>query len=235
MGILARPPLDAGDQDDMLSHYRAVAKATTLPVIIQTFNDVSPQPSVDVLVTLAREYPNVFGYVKEESPGEQVNARMEELVSHPEIKTVLSGWGGKGWIYQGSRIGTRGVISQRAPYAPLFAKVWNRMKEGKDARDVEMSDAFSKYLYMANLGDVYCEKGDDVMRGPHLYVLEKLGIFRNRLTRVPYKCSVWETLAKTFGADIPKWSMEDYPMSDSMKKEVEARMLYCGLLKEDIL
>lgn len=232
MGILARPPADAADQDDMVAHYRGVAQATTLPVIIQTFNGTSPQPSVDVLVALAREFPRVYGYVKEESPGEQVNARMEELVSHPEIKAVFSGWGGKGWVYQGSRIGTRGVITQRAAYAPLLAKVWKRLKAGKDARDRELSDAFVKYLYMANLGDVYCEKGDDMMRGPHLYVLERLGIFKNRLTRVPYERSMWETVAGAFGAKIPRWSLEDYPMSDAMKKEVEARMAYCGLLRE---
>lgn len=53
---------------------------------------------------------------------------------------------------------------------------------------------------------------DSVIRGPHLYVLEKLGIFRNRLTRD--------------GNGV----LMDYAMSDAEKSEVEQRMRYCGLI-----
>jgi len=114
MAILARPPDDATNQLMIATHYRALAKATTLPVIIQTYNGKSPQPDVNLIVALARDFPETYGWVKEESPGENVNARMAALLSHPEIKTVFSGWGAKGWVYQGAHIGTRGVISQRA-------------------------------------------------------------------------------------------------------------------------
>ncbi len=72
-----------------------------------------------------------------------------------------------------------------------------------------------KYLYMINLGDVFCKAGDDTMRGPHLYVLEKLGIFRNRLTRTaPGK-------------------VEEYAMTDSMKAEVDARLKFVGITAEN--
>ena len=64
---------------------------------------------------------------------------------------------------------------------------------------------------MCNLGDTLAES-DDAMRGPHLYVLEKLGIFRNRLTRD--------------GNGV----LTDYSMSDAEKSEVEQRMRYCGLI-----
>ena len=212
MAILARPPDDATNQVMILEHYRAFAKVTTQPVIIQTYNGKSPQPDVDVIVRLAKEFPGVYGYVKEESPGLQVNDRMVQILKHPEIKTLFSGWGGKGWIYQGSRIGTRGVISQRPAYASLFAKVWNRLKAGADASDPELADAYTKYLYMINLGDVFSKEGDDAMRGPHLYVLQRLGLFRNRLNRVG------------------KNKVEEYKMTEPQKREVEARMRYCGLL-----
>ena len=64
---------------------------------------------------------------------------------------------------------------------------------------------------MCNLGDTLAES-DDAMRGPNLYVLEKLGIFRNRLTRD--------------GNGV----LTDYSMSDAEKSEVEQRMRYYGLI-----
>ena len=214
MAILARPPDDATNQVMMAGHYRALARETTLPVIIQTFNGQkhTPQPSVELLVELARDCPDVYGCIKEESPGLKVNARMAELVKHKEIKTVLSGWGGKGWMYQGTKIGTRGVISQRPAYAGLFRRIYDMIAEGRDSSDPELASTYAKYLYMCNLGDTFVET-DDTMRGPHLYVLQRLGIFRNRLTR------------------DGKGKVTEFAMSDAEKLEVEQRMRYCGLLK----
>ncbi len=212
MGLLARMPDDAADQTAIEAHYRALAGVVRMPVIIQTFNDgKSPQPDVELLVRLARDYPAIYGYVKEESPGLKVNVRMAQLLEHPEIKTVFSGFGGKAWMYQGTKIGTDGVISQRPAYASLFVRIYTLMKEGRQSDDPELADAYAKYLYMCNLGDTLAES-DDAMRGPHLYVLQKLGIFRNRLTRD--------------GNGV----LTDYAMSDVEKREVEQRMRYCGLM-----
>ena len=208
--LLARPADDCTDQETIFAYYDALAKATTQTVIVQTFNGKSPQPSVETLVRLAQEHPN-FGYVKDESPGLQVNDRMERLLRRRDIKGVFSGWGGKGWIFQGTRIGTCGLISQRAEYAPLFAEIWNRIRAGADASDPALARAFSAYLYLANLGDLFSTWGDDEMRGPHLYVLERLGIFRNRLSRENGKAVEWK-------------------MTDKEKAEVDARLRYAGLL-----
>lgn len=213
MAILARPPDDATSQEMMEAHYEALAKVTRLPVIIQTYNakKTTPQPSVELLVKLAAAHPGVYGYVKEESPGLKVNDRMAELLKHPEMKTVLSGWGGKGWMFQGTKIGTRGVISQRPAYASLFVRIYDLIAQGRDAADPELASTYAKYLYMCNLGDTFTET-DDTMRGPHLYVLERLGIFRNRLTR------------------DGKGRLSDFPLTDLQKLEIEQRMRYCGLL-----
>jgi len=212
MAILARPPDDATNQTMIAAYYRALAKATTQPVIIQTYNGKSPQPDVSLLVELAKEFPDIYGHVKEESPGDKVNDRMAELLTHPEIKGVFSGWGGKGWVYQGARIGTCGVISQRPAYASLFVKIWNRLAAGADASDPELADAYAKYLYMVNLGDIFSKWGDDEMRGPHLHALNRLGIFTNTLSREgPGKVKSW-------------------PMTDAMKAEIDARLAYAGIL-----
>lgn len=49
------------------------------------------------------------------------------------------------------------------------------------------------------------------MRGPRLYVFKKLGIFKNTLSREEGKVKEW-------------------PMSDKVKAEIEARMKAVGLL-----
>ena len=49
------------------------------------------------------------------------------------------------------------------------------------------------------------------MRGPHLYALERLGLFRNRLSRQNGKAVEWK-------------------MTDKEKAEVDARLRYCGIL-----
>ena len=214
MGLLARMPDDAADQTAIEAHYRALAGVVRMPVVIQTFNDgKSPQPDVELLVRLARDYPAIYGNVKEESPGGKVNARMAELLRHPEIKTVFSGFGGKAWMFQGTKIGTDGVISQRPAYASLFVRIYTLLKEGRQSDDPELAGTYAKYLYVCNLGDTFGET-DDMMRGPHLYVLQKLGIFRNRLTR------------------DGDGNLSDYPMTDAEKREVEQRMRYCGLLTD---
>ena len=79
----------------------------------------------------------------------------------------------------------------------------------------EDADAFTKYLYMTNLGDVFSKRGDAEMRGPHLYVLQRLGIFRNRLTRTA------------------AGKVEEFAMSDKMKAEVDARLEFVGITAEN--
>ncbi|MDO5317293.1 MAG: hypothetical protein Q4G65_01575 [bacterium] len=219
MAILARPPDDAKTQDDIEKHYRALAKIAKCPVIIQTYNGKSPQPDVSLLVKLAKDYPDTYGYVKEESPGGKVNGRIAELVAaKPVMKTVFSGWGAKGWLYQGRALGTEGIVTQRPAYADLLAKMW--AEEQKGDPDGKLTDLYSKYLLMINLGDTFGGTADQ-MRGPHLYVLMKRGVFTNTYTRKrPPK---GDTSGK-------KWVVEEFKLTDAEKAEVDRRLAYCGLL-----
>jgi hypothetical protein len=93
----------------------------------------------------------------------------------------------------------------------IIVRVFKRLSAGADASDPELASAFTKYLYMINLGDVFSKYGDDEMRGPHLYVLQRLGIFHNRLSRTA------------------TGKVEEFPMSDKMKAEVDARLEFVGI------
>ncbi len=177
--VIISRPADAGKTEDDLSQYwRALAAVARRPVIIQTSGGTTykgPAPSVKLLIELARESPH-FGYVKEET--NPVAARMKELLAaRPTIKRVFSAMGGFGWLYQ-ARVGSEGLITERAVYADLLARIWELMQSGSDPH--ALNDAFSKLLLMLNLRETI---PGNQLRGYHLYVWKKRGVFKNMLSR----------------------------------------------------
>ena len=65
--LIAMPPTTATSLDGYLAYFRALGGVTRRPVIIQTSGGApSLAPPVDLIVSLAREFPHL-GYVKEES------------------------------------------------------------------------------------------------------------------------------------------------------------------------
>ena len=176
--INSRPPDSGKTEDDLRQYWRALAVVAKRPVIIQTSGGIAykgPAPSVKLLIELARESP-YFGYVKEESS--PIVPRMKELVAaRPAIRRVFSAMGGFGWLHQ-ARLGTEGLITERAVYADLLARIWELMQSGSDP--AALQDAFSKFLLMLNLRETI---PGNQLRGFHLYVWKKRGVFRNMLSR----------------------------------------------------
>lgn len=218
--IISRPPDSGKTEEDMREYWRALAAVANRPVIIQTTGGNAykgPTPSVNLLVELARESP-YFGYVKEES--NPVMPRMRELIAaKPVIRRVFSAWGGWGWLHQ-SRIGTEGLITERAAYADLLARIWNLMESDTDSS--ALADAFGRLLVMLTLRETV--PGGD-LRGPHLYVLKKRGVFTNMVSR-------------EFGPNnsIPKEPVfSELKLSQEDIDEIERRMEMVKLLKFDSL
>jgi len=176
--IISRP-LDSGKtEDDLRQYWRALAAVVHRPVIIQTSGGTTykgPAPSVKLLIELARESP-YFGYVKEET--NPIVPRIKELcAAKPTIKRVFSAMGGFGWLYQ-ARVGSEGLITERAVYADLLARIWELMQSGADPE--ALNDVFSKLLLMLNLRETI---PGNQLRGYHLYVWKKRGVFKNMLSR----------------------------------------------------
>lgn len=176
--IASRPPHDARTQDDIYAYYRRLAEIAKRPVIIQTYtSEKVPIPAVPVLIRLAKEFPEVYGWVKEETGGEDANERMLALSSAPEIKSVFSAWGSYGWLDQHRRFGTRGLVSERAGYADFLVKVWKALERGDRRRADRI---FSAYLFMMNLKETV---PGGHLRGFNLHILRKRGIFKNLVSR----------------------------------------------------
>ena len=172
---LVRMCNDAKTDDDYRRQYEAIAELG-FPIILQTYNGKSPMPSAELLIDLAKKYPDIYGWYKVEGTGKDICPMMEKLVAaKPAVKTVFTGWGGRDWLYQYRRIGTRGVISQRPMYADLMVRVWEALEKGKNADEL-----FAKFMYLRNLDNVLPSAN---MRGWNLYVLKKRGIFKNTLSR----------------------------------------------------
>jgi dihydrodipicolinate synthase/N-acetylneuraminate lyase len=175
--IISRPPDSGKTEDDLRQYWHALASVTGRPVFIQTTGGVAykgPTPSVDLLIELAKDFPH-FGYVKEEAGN--VIARTRALVAaKPPIRRVFSARGGYGWLYE-LRLGSEGLITERAIYADVLTRVWQLHKSGSDPAAVR--DAYSKFLLMINLGKTH--PGD--LRGYQLYLWKKRGVFQTMVSR----------------------------------------------------
>ena len=204
--MLVRMVDDAKTDADYTRQYDALAAKTKFPVIIQTYNGISPMPSASCLIDLARRHPATYGWFKVEGTGEGIVPCMRALVAaKPAVKTVFTGWGGRDWLYHYRRVGTRGVITQRPMYADLISKIWRALETG----DVAADELFAKFMYLRNLEDVIPAPQ---MRGWNLYVLKKRGIFPNMLSRVAKKDGGWE--------------LKDVTLSDIEIAEIETRLKY---------
>jgi len=168
--MIAMPPSGAKSLDEYGSYFRALAKATARPVILQTTGGApNLTPPVDLIVGLAREFPNL-GYVKEESKP-LVERMKAEMAQRPAMNAVFSATYATNWLYE-MRLGIDGVITGMAMYADLMARLWDLHERRQSA---ELRDAFSRFLLMRNL--------NDSIPGTDLYVMQKRGIFKTVVTR----------------------------------------------------
>ena len=176
--IISRPPDSGTTEDDLRQYWRALARVTKRPVIIQTTGGVAYKglsPSLPLLIELAKEFPH-FGYIKEEA-GPVIARTRALLVARPPIRRVFSARGGLGWLYE-SRLGTEGVITERAVYADVLTRIWELQQSGSDP--AALRDVYSKFLLMTNLSQ---NVPGGSMRGAQLYLWKKRGVFKTMVSR----------------------------------------------------
>ncbi len=215
--IISRPPDKGKTEDDLIDYYTALGNAVTHPVIIQTGGGERYRgimPSVKMLVEIAKRFPKTFGYIKEES-GNASSRIVEEVKEKPFIKTVFSAMGGSQWLFQGRKLGSEGLITERPAYADLVAYIWRQMENGDE--NGTLDDAFSKLLLMINAETIF--PGESLrtgMRCPHIYLLKKRGIFKNCISRA------WEI--KDGHRVVPETPIVvDMEMTSEQQDEVEKR------------
>jgi len=192
--MIAMPPSAAHSIDEYREYFRALATATSRPVIVQTSGGARDlPPTVDLIVELAREFPHV-AYVKEES-APLVERMRAELARRPPLKGVFGASLGAGWLFE-MRMGLDGVITGMAMYPDLMARIWALHEQGNaDA----VRDAYSKFLLMRNVAQQ--------IPGADLYLLKKRGVFKTLATRTG-GAAAWK--AKTFELAADEIAEVDY-------------------------
>lgn len=169
--VIAMPPRVATSLDDYREYFRALARVAQRPVVLQTTGGAPGlTPSVELLVSVAREFPHL-GHLKEES--EPVVERMKaELASRPPLKAIFGATFGTGWLYE-MRLGLDGVISGNAMYADIMARLWELHVRGD--RET-LRDLYARFLLMRNLREQ--------IPSADLYMLKRRGIFKSSTTRL---------------------------------------------------
>ena len=214
--LAARPPYYGQTEQDLQDYYDALATVAKRPVIIQTYvNETCPAPSPAMLIGLAEKYPEIYGWIKEESNNLEANDRqMAELAGKPAIKTVFSAWGGWQWLYQRRQIGTAGLISEKVAYAPIASLVWQQMQMGD--KETCLTEAYALYRLLMDQRFVI----HDTLRGYALYYLMRQGVFDNMLSRsYVVKPDVPNGLLAP--EDKCKWTLTEFEISDMQKAELD--------------
>ncbi len=214
--LAARPPYYGATEAEQLAYFDALAGVAKRPVIIQTYvNDACPTPSVDLLVGLARKYPGIYGWIKEESNKLEANARQQdEIAARDAIKTVFSAWGGWQWLYQRRQIGTAGLISERVAYAPIVSMVWQSMKEGD--KKGRLTEAYALYRLLIDQRFLPY----DSLRGYSLYYFVRLGLFGNMLSRT-YATEPDAAGGTYTRENKSKWVLSDIELTGMQKAELD--------------
>ena len=214
--LAARPPYYGKTEEDIKEYFEALATVAKRPVIIQTYvNDDCPAPSAELLIELAKKYPDIYGWIKEESNKLEANDRQKaELEGKPYIKTVFSAWGGWQWLYQRRQIGTAGLISEKIAYAPITSLVWEQMKAGD--KETCLTEAFAMYRLVIDQRFVI----HDSLRGYGLYYLVRLGVFDNMLSR-SYAVKTDSPLACLPIEDKSQWTLTEFTLTDMQKAELD--------------
>jgi 4-hydroxy-tetrahydrodipicolinate synthase len=170
--LIAMPPSAEQTESGYHDYFAALATFSKRPIFIQTTITGAPTalaPSVELMVRLAREFPNL-AYIKEETA--PLVARMKaEAAQRPPLKSVFGATGGDGWLYE-LRLGLDGEMTAQGMYADVMVAIWTLYQQG---RREQAADAFSKLLLMKN-----CEAQ---IPGTERYIFKKRGVFKSTASR----------------------------------------------------
>lgn len=211
--FVARPTDDSKTSEDIERAWDALGAVAVRPVIFQTHGLADgPEPTVEAMARLSAKYPDVFGYVKEESSGDGANIRMiEENGMKPPFKCIFSGWGGWQWLHQLRQCGSGGLITERIPFAPLLGEIWRAHSAGDRARTVE---AFAMYRMLIDQRNF-----PDGFHGYQHYALMKLGLAKNLVYRAYRRQKT--TDGGNFGDRAEGWKLDTVQLSDRQRREVD--------------
>ncbi len=167
--LIAIPPSEGKTIEEVREYYRAIARLTKRPVIVQSTGGAR---GLDIdakfIGELVREFPHC-GYVKEE--GTPVMQRIRALAAlRPAVQRIYGGSDANALMYEMSA-GCDGNMPNAA-YADIYAQIWDLFQAGDRKKAL---DLYSKTLLLTNLRR-------QVSATP-LYLMKKRGVFKTIVSR----------------------------------------------------
>lgn len=169
--VIAMPPF-VGDLDfeGVKDYFSAIAKSTSLPVMIQNMAFPHISISVDNLLELCALEPNI-SWVKQEVAPAPISVEALNAKRTPDVEGIMSGFSGL-YSIQDYHNGATATI-HAGEFADLVQRVWDLLDEGKTSEARKLHAALMPGLLMEGIYTwQFCK-----------YILKKRGIFKNCTVR----------------------------------------------------
>ena len=167
--VIAMPPYALRPEPELiLSYFKAIAAAVTVPVWIQNAGLVSL--STDQLIRLCTEIENVSWVKEEVDPAPRMIGALVGRKS-PHVKGVMGGAGGRYMITEHAR-GSNGIIPA-CECCDVIQSVWNLLDAGKQTEAGDLFEHVLPAMILEGLLGMSFAKE----------IMVRRGIFKNHRTR----------------------------------------------------
>ncbi len=137
--VISLPRASTDNDDAMLAYYTAVAKATDLPLIVQSTGNMS----VALVVRMFNEIPTLR-YVKDEA-GSSPLARIGQLRQQTEDKLKVFTGGHSRTLIDEMQRGSSGSMPA-ASFGDIYASAWDLWQSGWHAEALDLFDKASLFI-----------------------------------------------------------------------------------------
>lgn len=169
--VITMPPyVGEVDFDGVKEFYRQIARATSLPVMIQNMHFSNISISTDNIVELCEMEPNI-SWVKQEVSPSPVSVESLRLKKTPAVEGYMSGTAGL-YSLQDYENGAIATI-HAGEYCDIMQRIWDLMDAGDMAAARKLHAALSPALLLEGIYGMQYPK----------YILQKRGIFKNYIIR----------------------------------------------------
>lgn len=185
--VIAMPPyVGELDFDGAKKYFKAIAEATSLPVMVQNMPFTNISLSTENIIELCEMAPNI-SWVKQEVPPAPVSVADLNAKKTDAVEGIMSGFGGLYSIqdYENGAIAT----IHAGEFADIMQRIWDLMDEGKMDEAKKLHAALTPGLLMEGIYTwQFCK-----------YIMMKRGIFKNYIVRNRCK-PVTQTMLREFDA-----------------------------------
>ncbi len=168
--VIAMPPyVGELDFESVKEYYKAISKATSLPVMIQNQSFPNISISDDNIIDLCSLAPNISWVKQETTPLKSVESLNKKRTK--DLVGIMSGFSGL-YSIQDFENGAIATI-HACEFCDIMQKVWDLMFENKIDEARRLHTALVPALNLEGLYTWQYTK----------YIMEKRGIFKNHITR----------------------------------------------------